>query len=77
MHTRHEKENIKRNRMEMEKQFTERRLQDFQQALDREAVSLFVDIVFWGEFISDITYCHSFALSNSQYTSILTINFKN
>jgi len=39
MHTRHEKEAIKRNRMELEKQFTERRLQDFQQALDREAVS--------------------------------------
>lgn len=38
MHIRHEKETIKQNRMELEKQFTERRLQDFQQALDREAV---------------------------------------
>ncbi|XP_066936728.1 sperm flagellar protein 2-like isoform X2 [Clytia hemisphaerica] len=37
MHIRNEKETIKRNRMEMEKQFTERRLMDFQQALDREA----------------------------------------
>ena len=38
MHIRNEKETIKQNRMELEKQFTERRLQDFQQALDREAV---------------------------------------
>ena len=39
MHIRNEKETIKENRMELEKQFTERRLKDFQQALDREAVN--------------------------------------
>ncbi|XP_057298976.1 sperm flagellar protein 2-like isoform X2 [Hydractinia symbiolongicarpus] len=37
MHVRHEKEVIRNNRLERERQFTERRLQDFQDALEREA----------------------------------------
>ncbi|XP_065069955.1 sperm flagellar protein 2-like [Rhopilema esculentum] len=37
MHVRHEKEVIKKNRMLREEQFTERRLKDFADALDREA----------------------------------------
>lgn len=39
MHVRHEKEVLWQNRIFREKQYEERRLKDFQDALDREAVS--------------------------------------
>jgi hypothetical protein len=39
MHVRHEKEVLWQNRIFREKQFEERRLKDFQDALDREAVN--------------------------------------
>lgn len=38
MHVRHEKEVLWQNRIFREKQYEERRLKDFQDALDREAV---------------------------------------
>uniref|UniRef100_A0A8C4RLI1 Sperm flagellar protein 2 n=1 Tax=Erpetoichthys calabaricus TaxID=27687 RepID=A0A8C4RLI1_ERPCA len=38
MHVRHEKEVIRQNRIFREKQYDEKRLQEFQEALDREAV---------------------------------------
>lgn len=39
MHVRHEKEVLWQNRIFREKQYEERRLKDFQDALDREAVN--------------------------------------
>lgn len=39
MHVRHEKEVLRQNRIFREKQYEERRLKDFQDALDREAVN--------------------------------------
>lgn len=38
MHVRHEKEVLRQNRIFREKQYEERRLKEFQEALDREAV---------------------------------------
>jgi len=38
MHVRHEKEVLRQNRVFREKQYEERRLREFQEALDREAV---------------------------------------
>lgn len=38
MHVRHEKEVLRKNRIFREKQYEERRLKEFQEALDREAV---------------------------------------
>ena len=40
LQARHEKEVIRKNRMMREKQYEERRLKEFQEALNREAVSL-------------------------------------
>ena len=40
LQTRHEKEIIKRNRIMREKQHEERRLREFEDALNREAVSV-------------------------------------
>jgi len=42
MHVRHEKEVLKQNRIFREKQYEERRLKEFQEALDREAVSSYL-----------------------------------
>lgn len=40
LQTRHEKEVIRKNRVLREKMYEERRLKDFEEALNREAVSL-------------------------------------
>lgn len=39
MHVRHEKEVLRQNRIYREKQYEDRRLKEFQKALDSEAVS--------------------------------------
>ena len=39
LQARHEKEIIKRNRLQREKQYEERRLHEFPEAMNREAVS--------------------------------------
>lgn len=39
LQTRHEKEIIRRNRVQREQMYEERRLRDFEEALNREAVS--------------------------------------
>ena len=39
LHARHEKEVIRKNRLIREKQYEERRLREFEEALNREAVS--------------------------------------
>lgn len=42
LQARHEKEVIRNNRIHREKQYEERRLKDFEDALNREAVSYFL-----------------------------------
>lgn len=46
MQVRHEKEIIRRNRLLKEKQFEETRLQEFKEALDKEAVSTICTVFF-------------------------------
>ena len=45
LHVRHEKQVICDNRLMREKQFEERRLQEFQLALDKEAVRTSINII--------------------------------
>jgi len=45
MQVRHEKDIIRNNRISKEKQFEESRLQEFKEALDKEAVSIL--IILW------------------------------
>lgn len=47
LQARHEKEVIRTNRITREKQYEERRLRDFEDALDKEAVSLSYCGLFW------------------------------
>lgn len=45
LHVRHEKQVICNNRLMREKQFEERRLQEFQLALDKEAVCCLINLI--------------------------------
>lgn len=55
MHVRHEKEVLWQNRIFREKQYEERRLKDFQDALDREAVNT-ISLKYLSKVTSDSVY---------------------
>ncbi|XP_074713040.1 sperm flagellar protein 2 [Strix uralensis] len=58
MHVRHEKEMLKQNRIFREKQYEERRLKEFQEALDREAALAKQEKIAYEEQIIKERECH-------------------